>query len=387
MRLVPFTVINEKFDRGIASAKGMKHGRVGNQRGITLIELLVVLGIIGLLLSLLTPAVQASREAARKASCQNNLRQLGLALHGYHELHETLPPGAISRFPSVKLAFSTLFSNGGCFDPLNSTAETPWSLMLLPQLDEAAAWSRFDSRVGTFGIIDLQPPYYLSGLNANYEVLVRSVRTLQCPSDSNASFSYDVGRLVTPPMSLGAVECGRGNYAANWGNTNWEQDADLDGDGVAESHVQALAAPFARDKSRRWSEIRDGLDQTIVVAEVAKGVGIDGRGASVTSLPGGSLYMSRFSPNGTDDYYRYVPDDGQGSGDQMPFPETCNAGSGIPCSFAKIPQTAFAGARSRHPGGVFALFGSGRVHFIGDSIDSRVWINLHGIADGENTDY
>ena len=77
--------------------------------------------------------------------------------------------------------------------------------------------------------------------------------------------------------------------------------------------------------------------------------------------------MSRFLPNGTRDFYGLIPETGVGSGDQMPFPATCDSESNIPCSFQRIEFTSFAGARSSHPGGVFVLAGSGRVQFVSET--------------------
>ena len=68
----------------------------------TMVEMLVVLGIVALLIALLLPAVQQAREAARRSSCKNNLKQLGLALHNYHDTHNALPPGWMQRSPSAK---------------------------------------------------------------------------------------------------------------------------------------------------------------------------------------------------------------------------------------------------------------------------------------------
>src|SRR5262245_32290895 len=93
----------------------------GRRRGFTLIELLVVISIIGVLVALLLPAVQAAREAARRAQCTNNLKQIGLALHNYAQIHNGLPPGYVSSYDTV---FIKEYGPGW-----------GWGSMILPQLE------------------------------------------------------------------------------------------------------------------------------------------------------------------------------------------------------------------------------------------------------------
>src|SRR5210317_1079102 len=96
----------------------------------TLVELLVVIAIISILVALLLPAVNAAREAARRTQCKNNVAQLGLALHNYEMAHENLPPGVVN--PT---------------GPIRSVPEgnhTSWTVQILPMIEEAAAYARFD---------------------------------------------------------------------------------------------------------------------------------------------------------------------------------------------------------------------------------------------------
>lgn len=371
-----------RYDREFVVAAGAP-ATGSYRRAFTLVELLVVLGIIGLLVALLLPAVQSAREAARRTQCRNQLKQIGLALHNYHDAHGALPPGTITKFPSAKQAFRVLVDQMGYLDPAQSTPETPWVFQILPQMDQAAAYNQFDFQKGTFGVVDLRPPRYMSGLNANAAILMIELPLLRCPSDYLRYFDYDINAMLGAQMGIPVLPCARSNYAANWGTTTWEQDSDLDGDNLPDPGVRFTGAPFSRGKSQSFRDISDGMEQTALIAEVRQGNAIDGRGAFATPLPGGSLYMSRFTPNGQQDYFSHTPATGTGSGDQMPFSATCRPEKGLPCSYERLEHTAFAGSRSQHAGGVHVLTASGSVRFASDNIDHQIWMGFHSTAGSE----
>src|SRR5438552_10511340 len=129
-------------------------------RGFTLIELLVVIAIIAVLIALLLPAVQAAREAARRAQCVNNLKQIGLALHNYHSVHGTFPPGRIN---------SHIAKMGNCWGAY---------AQLLPQIESQTVFNAFNFSV---------PPdtdYTTTISVANMTGITTFINTLICPSDS-----------------------------------------------------------------------------------------------------------------------------------------------------------------------------------------------------------
>jgi prepilin-type processing-associated H-X9-DG protein len=127
--------------------------------------------------------------------------------------------------------------------------------------------------------------------------------------------------------------------------------------------------------------VTDGLSYSVFVAEIRQGAEYDIRGVVWTSVPGAGSFMTRFTPNNTTDIYQV---DSVGV-DELPDPTLCvpQPGQGLPCIGTALQQTAFAGARSRHPGGSNTLFGDGSVRFQRSTIAPIVWVGLNSINGGE----
>ncbi|HUQ69794.1 MAG TPA: DUF1559 domain-containing protein, partial [Planctomycetaceae bacterium] len=133
------------------------------RHGFTLIELLVVIAIIAILIALLLPAVQQAREAARRTQCKNNLKQIGLAMHNYHDIHNTFPPSFIMRNPPSANANAVERSMYG------------WGSLILPQIDQAPLFNQLN--VGTTLL-------ETNLINGNLAALQTSFPAFRCPSDT-----------------------------------------------------------------------------------------------------------------------------------------------------------------------------------------------------------
>ncbi len=140
------------------------------KQGFTLIELLVVIAIIAVLIALLLPAVQQAREAARRAQCKNKMKQLGLALHNYHDTFGAFPPGVVTDKPGI------------CQTGISATAlGAPWTIMVLPYIDQAPLYASFNTSTGTyFGLYPIE-----SSRSESAKQIQRNV-VFECPSDPNA---------------------------------------------------------------------------------------------------------------------------------------------------------------------------------------------------------
>jgi prepilin-type N-terminal cleavage/methylation domain-containing protein/prepilin-type processing-associated H-X9-DG protein len=345
------------------------------RRGFTLIELLVVIAIIAVLIALLLPAVQAAREAARRAQCINNMKQVGLAVHNYEDVHNCVVPGNIASdgnplMPGIGTCGRNIFSN---------CQNTPWFCMLLPQLEQTPLSNAFNFTLGAEGPIAPLP----LGLFANSTVGNTRVSVFQCPSDR-------VNQFQITPQYVGGVLSGpifsKGNYAVSWGNTYWGQDQP-DPTTVTPKlidPVTGVAATFMKSAFGHYNVtfagVTDGLSNTVFLAEVLQGEQYDVRGLIWSSIPGGGTFFARMLPNNPRDFY------GTGRfGDWLNQPIFCvnEPGQDLPCTGGSGDKGAYAGARSHHPGGLNVLLGDGSVRFLKDSINMKVWLALNTMGSGE----
>jgi prepilin-type N-terminal cleavage/methylation domain-containing protein/prepilin-type processing-associated H-X9-DG protein len=341
---------------------------MGSRRAFTLIELLVVIGIIAVLVALLLPAVQSAREAARRMQCTNNMRQLGIALHNYHDIHNAIAPGRI--WKPVPNGCGLVISEDAI---IGACQNTPWFVLMLPHYEQQALYDAFNFTLGVEGPSRSFPFW---GFPANQTVFGNKLGLFQCPSDRSMTWEFDPS--VIPP-SLGylkGITLSKGNYAVSWGNTQWgQQDISVNGQAV-----KNLPSAFGHDGRLTFASVTDGLSTTAFMAEVLQGRELDVRGVIWTSSPGGGSYMTRFAPNKYRDVY--------GSSiavDRLPYPWFCmdEPGHRLPCTPIGSALNAFAGARSHHPGGINVLFGDASVRFVKETIRQPNWIALNTIASGE----
>jgi len=291
--------------------------------GFTLVELLVVITIIGILIALLLPAVQAAREAARRAQCLNNLKQIGLAMHMHHEQKGAFPPGW--NWP--------VLNDSSC--GARDGAEATWITYLLPYIEQTALASQIDWKK-SFGHASYPPDY------PNLTITKQTLTLFQCPSGPKAR-----------PMVFSGVECyARGSYAANNGLGP-----------MVESYQPVGSRPagvFYINSNLTAGEIRDGLSNTMFVSEIRLLMGNDFRG--VLHYPEGPLYHYNYTPNSL------TPDEIRSS--------FCDNQPEAPCTGAFSswnPRRLTMTARSYHPGGVQVLLGDGSAHFIQQAIALNVW--------------
>ena len=316
-------------------------------RGFTLIELLVVIAIIAVLVALLLPAVQQAREAARRVSCKSNLKQIGLALHNYHEQFNTLPPGWI------------IGNRWG------------WAAMILPQIDQGPLYNSPGSSTGqniagtaAQGWSAVMPTLTMpNGLQTSLPIF-------RCPSDSSppaitSPLANGSSISTTPPPNTNSFS--RSNYA-----------------GVVGSAVNPGVIPttsngygpgaFSQNSNRNFRDFTDGLSNTFLVGE--------------RRAP---LLQNTYSTGG-DTFWSGVGDEVSIQGVALGVGD-CSFGNTInfhaltpPTQTSKIPYSGFS---SSHTGGAHFLLGDGAVRFISDSISQGLpslpgstYQNLANVNDG-----
>ena len=304
------------------------------RRAFTLIELLVVIAIIAVLIGLLLPAVQAAREAARRAQCVNNLKQIGLGMHGYHDVHNVLPPGA------------------------RSCCYGTWFQFVLPYMEQGALYQSWNYDNGATGLAYAHV--------RNHTSMALRLGVFTCPSDFPNS----------PTTTLG-VPMANHNYAANYGNTVYGQHT-FQG-------VEFLGAAFGNiqlDTARPvlgcvgFAQIQDGLSNTLLSSEIMQGQGLDLRGR-IAGYADGGAFTAWNTPNAR------LPDI-MPAGTCYPPPATpLNPPCAVQNATSPTNNPRYLASRSRHPGGVNSLLGDGSVRFHKNTIALQVWRSLASTRGGE----
>jgi prepilin-type N-terminal cleavage/methylation domain-containing protein/prepilin-type processing-associated H-X9-DG protein len=336
------------------------------RHGFTLIELLVVIAIIAILIGLLLAAVQRVREAAARASCQNNLKQLGLAVHAYHDANGKLPPAV--QMPYAQPNIDPL--TGGAVNPFGPN----WAIFLLPFIEQSALFTRANvgSYPGTMTISNL----------GSYNLSWRSIRGAElklmfCPSDGadRTPFTDPNGR---PPEAGWA----RGNYACNGGTA--DTDHHIKGDNAVNNppyQGMTKGPVMAIDFGANLPGIPDGTSSTFLLHEVRIGVDSrDIRGTWALGMPGASIVCAGRDGNPTPNNRIEQADEVEAC-DSFWYPGI-GSRDGMGCRNGRRNFGMAAQARSRHSGGVNSCFCDGHVQFIRDSISQRTWVLLQSTNDG-----
>ncbi len=295
------------------------------RKAFTLIELLVVIAIIAILIALLLPAVQQAREAARRSTCKNNLKQLGLAMHNYHDTHRIFPYGA--RY-------------GG--DNSSVHDRDTWMQRVLPYIDQAPLYNKYeaDTNLAIWNV-----PTSIAGV---------PIPVLMCPSDpSNPARNYN--------------DLFEGNYVASAGDTvipmNQTTPADNEMNGM-----------FYIQSTTRMRDVVDGTSNTLMMSEVMiRGNTGAGWGAGGQYWGGGrwgsAVFTALEPPNST------VADEHH----------TCKTTTmtNAPCTSVGETFEIQNFARSFHTGGAHCMMGDGAVRFISENIDRGTFQDLSTRAGNE----
>ena len=280
--------------------------------GFTLVELLVVIAIIGVLVALLLPAVQAAREAARRMQCSNNLKQIGLAFHNYHDANKKLPRA--QEYGNSNASPGTLPGWG-------------WSAYIMPYIEGNAAFDQIDFDELMF--------------KGNHpELLANPVAFALCPSDNTEPVRAHFPGPTTIPLQAAS------SYAVSAGPFDMDRR-------IYSGYPQRMRGCFFYNEGVEFREITDGLSNTIFAGEISfkESLAVDSR-----RIDWNGFWYGRYDQRSSRGGAWYVLSLNRGAKRRMNIPGTAEA----------VLRTAFFGS---HPGGVQFLFGDGAVRYVAEGIN------------------
>jgi prepilin-type N-terminal cleavage/methylation domain-containing protein len=308
------------------------------RRGFTLIELLVVIAIIAILIALLLPAVQQAREAARRTQCKNNLKQLGLALHNYHDVHLVFPAAC----------FKVQIQDAAALP--EESQSTHWGSMVLPFMDQAPMYNGM--RWGSY------PMIWDNGTN----LAARQVRMemIRCPSSGELPLyrqvnnnNGNIGDGIAP-CNYGVVSSGSlGNPAVTAEATHNRNHMDDGGP----THAR-FNGPFTQNLCYGIRDLTDGASNTVGVGERCRQAATDNDNNRKRQ------YFFLGSPNAQNEHASFSGSIGT----------TLNSTTG---------DYGYAGFQSNHTGGAQFLLLDGSVRFISENLDNLVRLALGTRSKGE----
>ena len=337
-------------------------------RGFTLIELLVVIAIIAILIGLLLPAVQKVREAAARTQCSNNLKQLGLAAHSYHDTNNKLP-------------FAAYIGGGVANWNIRDEEGPTWAVMILPFIEQDNLYRQVTTSVQNYTTWVTTGFNPLTG-NANgpgdsgWRVIAGTkIKTYACPSESNIDIFFNYSSAVTTPPN---GNWARGNYAINagpaYGNSGFQGLSPTYNFIINGAPVALMAGGVsALNYGSTMTGVQDGTSNTVLFNHVRAGVNsADPRGTWALATGGSYTYGCPTSdchgPNDTGG----KSDDVLGCADRPDIAMGCfNGGDGQ------------MNARSAHTGGVICGMGDGSVRFVPSSVSDLVWFEMLSRNDGQ----
>jgi prepilin-type N-terminal cleavage/methylation domain-containing protein/prepilin-type processing-associated H-X9-DG protein len=351
--------------------------------GFTLIELLVVIAIIAVLIGLLVPAVQKVREAANRMSCTNNLKQIGLAAHNYHDSRKKLPPASLVPYAAV--------NNDSNLD-MRLPFGPNWAVLILPYIEQGNLYQQAnpDSYPGISPVPHVSS-FSQAGLLANVNTSWRVIRGVvvpvyQCPSDASNQRPYSDGGAGSPPE----VGWARGNYGAVAGFDDYDHVSG--GANYVSSQNNSplkgvISSPvMSANYGARIAEITDGTSNTLMFGELRSGISpLDPRGTWALGFPSASIV------NAGRGAYNPTPNNSLGdSGSDGDEIQNCykfwylgiGSRDRMGCINDKGAIMTSGMSRSLHVGGVNACFADAHVQFIGETVSELSWGLLQSKADG-----